>query len=242
MPEPKKTGSPAVRQMFASIAGRYDLLNRLFSLGADVRWRRQLAAEVPKTEDLPLLDVATGTADVALALEERCPGQGLIVGVDFTLPMLQVGAGKVAASGARRIRMAAGDAYSLPFRDGTFGAVTISFGLRNLAHRPEALREMARVLAPGGRAVILEFSPAHKPVLGPLFRFYFHTAVMPWIGGIVSGNPGAYRYLPESVQQFPGTKELAEEMTEAGFTKVTYRALAMGIAYLHMGEKAASSI
>lgn len=240
MSEPQKTGSPAVRQMFSSIAGKYDFLNRLFSLGTDVRWRRELVAQIP-AGDQPVLDVATGTADVALTLEERHPGKGLIVGADFTWSMLQVGAQKISKAPTRRIRLTAGDAYSLPFRDSTFGAVTISFGLRNLAHRPEALREMVRVLAPGGKVVILEFSPSHKPVLGPLFRFYFHT-VMPWVGGIVSGNPGAYRYLPESVQQFPGTKELAREMTEAGFTKVTYRALAMGIAYLHVGEKAASSV
>ena len=223
--------------MFSSIAGKYDFLNRLFSLGIDVRWRRELASEIPETDDHPILDVATGTADVALTLEERCPGDRLIVGIDFTLPMLQVGANKVSGNQERRIRLAAGDAYALPFRENTFGAVTIAFGLRNLAYRVDGLKEMARVLIPGGQVVILEFSPMDKPMIGRLFRFYFHR-VMPFFGGIISGNRGAYRYLPDSVDQFPGPVGLGQEMLEAGFTEVKCRALTMGIAYLHVGIKA----
>jgi demethylmenaquinone methyltransferase/2-methoxy-6-polyprenyl-1,4-benzoquinol methylase len=222
--------------MFSSIAGKYDLLNRLFSLGTDVRWRRELASEIPETENRPILDVATGTGDVALTLEERCSGDGLIVGTDFTLPMLQVGASKISDDGARRIRLTAGDAYALPFRENTFGAVTIAFGLRNLAHRAEGLAEMARVLIPGGRIVILEFSPMDRPFLGSLFRFYFRR-VMPLLGGIISGNRRAYDYLPESVDRFPDPVRLGQEMMEAGFTEVKYRSLTMGIAYLHIGEK-----
>ncbi len=236
MPEPTQTGSPAVRMMFASIAGKYDFLNRLFSLGTDVRWRRELASEIPVTGDQPILDIATGTADVALTLDDRSPGSRLIIGTDFTLPMLQVGAIKVSVNRARRIRLAAGDAYALPFRENTFGAVTIAFGLRNLAYRVDGLKEMARVLIPGGQVVILEFSPMDRPVIGRLFRFYFHR-VMPFIGGIISGNRGAYRYLPDSVDQFPGPVGLGQEMLEAGFTEVKCRALTMGIAYLHVGEK-----
>jgi len=222
--------------MFSSIAGKYDLLNRLFSLGTDVRWRRELASEIPEIGDQPILDVATGTADVALTLEEKCSGDGLIVGTDFTLPMLQVGADKVSENQARRIRLTAGDAYTLPFMENTFGAVTIAFGLRNLTHRVDGLKEMARVLTPGGRVVILEFSPMGRPVIGLLFRFYFHR-VMPFLGGIISGDRGAYRYLPESVDQFPNPVQLGQEMVEAGFTEVKYRALTMGIAFLHVGEK-----
>jgi len=240
MSESPKSGSPAVRKMFSSIAGSYDLLNRLFSLGTDVRWRRELASEIPDTDDHPILDVATGTADVALTLEESCTGDRLIVGTDFTLPMLQVGASKVSDNRARRIRLTAGDAYALPFRESSFGAVTIAFGLRNLAHRVDGLREMARVLTPGGRVVILEFSPMDSPVIGRLFRFYFHR-VMPFLGGIISGNRGAYRYLPDSVDQFPDPVMLGQEMMEAGFTDVKYRALTLGIAFLHIGEKRGSS-
>jgi demethylmenaquinone methyltransferase/2-methoxy-6-polyprenyl-1,4-benzoquinol methylase len=233
--EPIKTGSPAVRNMFSSIAGKYDFLNRLFSLGIDVRWRRELASEIPAADD-PILDVATGTADVALTLEGSSPGARLIVGTDFALPMLKVGMNKVSESRAKRISLSAGDAYALPFKENTFGAVTIAFGLRNLAYRVEGMKEMARVLVPGGRVVILEFSPMDRPVIGRLFRFYFHR-VMPLIGGIISGNRGAYHYLPESVDQFPDPIGLGQEMLEAGFTEVRCRALTMGIAYLHVGEK-----
>jgi demethylmenaquinone methyltransferase/2-methoxy-6-polyprenyl-1,4-benzoquinol methylase len=222
--------------MFSSIAGKYDLLNRLFSLGTDVRWRRELASEIPEGSDHPILDVATGTADVALTLQERCSGNRLIVGVDFTLPMLQVGAVKTMDRGAQKVKLTAGDAYALPFLPNTFGAVTISFGLRNLAHRVDGLKEMARVLVPGGRVIVLEFSPMDRRLIGPLFRFYFHR-VMPFIGGIISGDRGAYRYLPDSVDQFPDPLRLGHEMIEAGFTDVKYRALTMGIAYLHVGEK-----
>lgn len=237
MSEPTKTGSPAVRKMFSSIANRYDLLNRLFSLGTDVRWRKELASEIPVSSDLPILDVATGTADVALTLEEKCPGDRLIVGADFTLPMLLVGAKKVSDINSQRVRLTAGDAYALPFREGSFGALTIAFGLRNLAHRVDGLKEMARVLTPGGRVIILEFSPMDRPVIGCLFRFYFHR-IMPFLGGIISGDRGAYHYLPESVDKFPDPVSLGQEMMEAGFTDVKYRALTMGIAYIHTGVKA----
>lgn len=233
-----KHGSPAVKKMFSSIAGKYDFLNRLFSLGTDVRWRRELASEIPDTGQQPVLDVATGTGDVALTLEENCPGNRLIVGADFTLPMLKIGADKVTRNQATRVRLTASDAYTLPFRDNTFGAVTIAFGLRNLAYRVDGLKEMARVLTPGGRIVILEFSPMDRPVIGPLFRVYFHR-VMPFLGGFISGDRGAYHYLPESVDRFPDALQLGQEMLEAGFTDVKYRALTMGIAYIHVGEKAA---
>ncbi|MGD8352684.1 MAG: bifunctional demethylmenaquinone methyltransferase/2-methoxy-6-polyprenyl-1,4-benzoquinol methylase UbiE [Pseudomonadota bacterium] len=236
MPEHQKSGSPAVRKMFSSISGKYDLLNRLLSMGTDIRWRRELSSEVPDTGEAPVLDIATGTADVALAIEKHCPGDSLIVGIDFTIPMLKVGAEKVARTGRGRIKLTAGDAYSLPFKDSVFGAATIAFGLRNLSHRTDGLREMARVLVPGGRVVILEFSPMNKLVIGGFFRFYFHR-VMPVIGGIISGNRHAYVYLPESVDQFPDPVQLGREMMEAGFTDVKYRALTFGIAYIHVGEK-----
>jgi demethylmenaquinone methyltransferase/2-methoxy-6-polyprenyl-1,4-benzoquinol methylase len=230
------SGSPALRSMFSSIAGKYDLLNRLFSLGIDVKWRRELASEIPENGEKPILDIATGTADVALTLEKICQGNGLIVGIDFSLPMLRVGAAKASDKKANRIRFIAGDAYTLPFTDNTFSAATISFGLRNLAHRLDGLKQIFRVLMPGGRIVILEFSPMDRPILGPFFRIYFHR-IMPFLGGIVSGNRGAYIYLPESVAQFPDPARLGQEMTEAGFSDVRYRALTLGIVYLHTGIK-----
>jgi demethylmenaquinone methyltransferase/2-methoxy-6-polyprenyl-1,4-benzoquinol methylase len=236
MSEKQRAGSPAVKKMFSSIAGRYDLLNRLFSLGTDVRWRKELASEIPAGSVLPILDVATGTADVALTIEGKCAGDRLIIGADFTLPMLQVGAKKVSDSNAQKVRLTAGDAYALPFRDNSFGALTIAFGLRNLAHRVDGLKEMARVLTPGGRVIILEFSPMDRAVIGRLFRLYFHR-IMPLVGGIISGDRGAYHYLPESVDKFPDPVSLGQEMMEAGFTDVKYRALTFGIAYLHTGVK-----
>jgi demethylmenaquinone methyltransferase/2-methoxy-6-polyprenyl-1,4-benzoquinol methylase len=234
--EQKPSGSPAVRRMFSSIAGRYDLLNRLFSFGTDVRWRRELASEIGPGDGYPILDLATGTADVALTLEKEREGQQLIVGADFTLPMLKIGARKVEHREAKRIRLTAGDAYALPFVDDTFDAVTIAFGLRNLSYRVDGLREMLRVLRPGGRLVILEFTPIDRPIIGPLFNFYFHK-VMPVIGGIISGDLGAYRYLPRSVEAFPNPIALGQEMIEAGFEEIKYRPLTLGIACLHVGEK-----
>jgi demethylmenaquinone methyltransferase/2-methoxy-6-polyprenyl-1,4-benzoquinol methylase len=222
--------------MFSSISGKYDLLNRLFSFGTDVRWRRELASEIPLGDGFPILDLAAGTADVALTLDKERESQQLIVGADFTLPMLKIGAEKVDRRGSGRIVLTAGDAYALPFTDNTFDAVTIAFGLRNLTHRVDGLKEMLRVLRPGGRLVVLEFTHIDRPIIGPLFNFYFHK-VMPVIGGIISGDLGAYRYLPRSVEAFPNPVELGHEMLQAGFEEIKYRPLTMGIACLHVGEK-----
>ena len=171
-----------------------------------------------------------------MTLDDRSPGTRLIVGTDFTLPMLQVGAIKVSVNRARRIRLAAGDAYALPFRENTFGAVTIAFGLRNLAYRVDGLKEMARVLIPGGQVVILEFSPMDRPVIGRLFRFYFHR-VMPFIGGIISGNRGAYRYLAASARNFYTPMEVKQMLLETGFRQVEHRSLSGGIAGLTIAIK-----
>jgi demethylmenaquinone methyltransferase/2-methoxy-6-polyprenyl-1,4-benzoquinol methylase len=231
-----RSGSPAVKSMFAAIAGRYDLLNRLLSMGTDVRWRRELAAEVTPGSANPILDLATGTGDVALTLSREVAGENPIIGADFAMPMLQVAREKVSRDGTDRIRLSGADALNLPFAEGSFSAVTISFGLRNLPHRVHAMGEMNRVLAPGGRLIVLEFSKVQSPVIGPLFRFYFHK-VLPWLGGMISGHPGAYNYLPRSVDDFPDPLELGQEMFTAGFAEVRYRPLTFGIAYLHVAEK-----
>jgi demethylmenaquinone methyltransferase/2-methoxy-6-polyprenyl-1,4-benzoquinol methylase len=222
--------------MFSTIAGRYDLLNRIFSFGIDVIWRRELASELPSGDNQPVLDLATGTADVALTLEKRIPGNRLIVGTDFALPMLHEAAEKIARKRARRIRLIVGDALDLPLREDAFAAVTIAFGLRNLPDRQAGLQEMVRVLRPGGLVAVLEFSKMDRPIIGPVFRFYFNR-VIPFIGGIVSGNPGAYRYLPESVDSFPDPVQLGQEMLHAGLVNVLYRPMTFGIAWLHVGEK-----
>jgi demethylmenaquinone methyltransferase/2-methoxy-6-polyprenyl-1,4-benzoquinol methylase len=229
-------GSPKIRTMFSKIAGRYDLLNRLLSFGVDTRWRKELAEEVRVLEGVPILDLATGTADVALTLEKTVQHAPAIVGADFAIPMLHLASDKIIRRGVKKITLCAGDALALPFRDASFGSVTIAFGLRNLPDRTAGLREMLRMLKPGGKVIILEFTRMEHRLLGPLFRFYFHY-VLPILGGIISGSFGAYRYLPSSVDDFPDPVELGREMNEAGFTNVRYRPLSLGIACLHTGDR-----
>jgi demethylmenaquinone methyltransferase/2-methoxy-6-polyprenyl-1,4-benzoquinol methylase len=228
--------SVSIRKMFSRIAGRYDLLNRLLSFGVDTRWRKELAEEVNVSGEAPILDLATGTADVALTLERNLRDGQKIVGADFAIPMLHLASEKIHRQRGEKILLCAGDAQALPFRDASFGAVTIAFGLRNLPDRAAGLREMQRMLTPGGKVIILEFSRMEHKLLGPLFRIYFHY-VLPILGGIISGNFDAYRYLPSSVDDFPNPPELGLELSEAGFENVRYRTLSLGIACLHTGER-----
>lgn len=235
MTSPKR-GSDSIRNMFSSIAKRYDLLNRLLSFGLDVRWRRKLTSQMPIEDNGVALDLATGTGDVVLTLDRSLADSWKIIGADFTLPMLKIADRKLASRGSGRSHLTAGDAMSLPFQDSVFNAVTIAFGLRNLPDRPYALGEMLRVLVPGGKLIILEFTRINHPVTGPAFRFYFHN-VLPFLGGLISGNPGAYRYLPRSVDDFPDPAGLAREMEGAGFSSVSYSSLTWGVACLHIGSK-----
>ncbi|WP_457634367.1 bifunctional demethylmenaquinone methyltransferase/2-methoxy-6-polyprenyl-1,4-benzoquinol methylase UbiE [Oceanithermus desulfurans] len=223
-----------VRAMFGEIAPRYDLLNRLLSGGVDQRWRR-LAVRLA-TEKAPrrILDVATGTGDVALLLKRARP-EAEVVGADFTPQMLELARAK-AERAATDVRFVEADALALPFADASFDALTVAFGFRNFADYERGLAEFHRVLAPGGRAVILEFPPPPEGLLGRAYRFYFN-GVLPWIGGVVSGRPEAYRYLPSSVERFPRPERLAAMMQEAGFAGVRWRLLTGGIAAVHLGDK-----
>ena len=221
--------------MFAGIAGRYDLLNHLLSGNVDRKWRRS-AAEALRPSLPPgarVLDVACGTGDLALTLGDECAAE--VVGLDFCRPMLEI-AKRKAEGRARRVPFVEGDALRLPFADETFDAVTIAFGLRNLSGVEDGLRELRRVLRPGGVAAVLEFSSPVVPGFRALFRFYFER-VLPLVGGWVSGSRGAYEYLPDSVSKFPDQKRLAALMTEAGFEGVEYRNLTGGIAALHTGAR-----
>ncbi len=223
-----------VREMFGEIAPRYDLLNRLLSGGVDQRWRR-LAVRLA-TEKAPrrILDVATGTGDVALLLKRARP-EAEVVGGDFTPQMLELARAKAERAGVD-VRFVEADALALPFADASFDAITVAFGFRNFADYGRGLAEFQRVLAPGGRAVILEFPPPPKGFLGRAYRFYFWR-LLPWIGGVISGKPEAYRYLPSSVERFPEPERLAEMMRAAGFAEVRWRRLTGGIAAVHVGDK-----
>jgi demethylmenaquinone methyltransferase/2-methoxy-6-polyprenyl-1,4-benzoquinol methylase len=225
-----------VREMFAGIAGRYDLLNHLLSGNTDKRWRRLVAKRlqlVLSVEGASALDVACGTGDLALALAETTGA--FVVGTDFCRPMLEIAARKTATN-VMEIPFVEGDALKLPFADQSFDAVSIAFGLRNLSSVENGLKELWRVLKPTGRVAILEFSRPVVPGFRALFQFYF-TRVLPKLGGMISGSPGAYEYLPDSVSRFPDQKRLVAMMRDTGFDKVEYQNLTGGIAALHMGTR-----
>ena len=225
-----------VREMFAGIASRYDLLNHLLSGNTDKRWRRLVARKLQpalSVDGARALDVACGTGDLALALAAVTKAR--IVGTDFCRPMLEIAASK-ASMNVSEILFVEGDALKLPFADEAFNAVSIAFGLRNLSNVEEGLRELRRVLKPSGRVAILEFSKPVVPGFRALFQFYF-TRVLPKLGGMISGSRGAYEYLPDSVSRFPDQKRLAAMMREAGFEEVEYQNLTGGIAALHLGKR-----
>lgn len=238
MPNPElnasgKTG--AVRTMFAEIAPSYDRLNHLLSVNIDKRWRRLTVAklkDVLSRTDATALDLCCGTADLTLELAPHAR----VIGCDFCHPMLVIGNQKIAAGQALRAALAEGDALHLPFADASFDVVTVAFGLRNLENVEKGLAEIFRVLKPGGRAAILEFSKPVFPVFRQAFEFYFHK-ILPRIGALISGSKGAYSYLPRSVRNFPDQKRLAEMMRRAGFAKVHYHNLSGGIAALHLGDR-----
>jgi demethylmenaquinone methyltransferase / 2-methoxy-6-polyprenyl-1,4-benzoquinol methylase len=222
-----------VQAMFASIAHRYDLLNRVLSLGVDKGWRRAAAQEALLLHPHDLLDVATGTADFALELKRRSPDTS-VIGSDFVPQMLDIGRVKATAQHLD-IRLEEGDALNLPYPDASFDTVTCAFGFRNFSDYARGLAEFWRVLRPGGRCVILEFPPPAPGLFGSVFRFYFQH-VLPRIGGLISGNAGAYTYLPESVLAFPAPGKLANLMIATGF-RTRYRLLSFGIAAVHVGDK-----
>ncbi len=236
MPDIVDARGVEVERMFSAIAPRYDFLNRLLSAGRDRAWRRAAVAATALPQGGWLLDVCTGTADMALEAARQFP-EARIVGVDFSRPMITLGATKVErARLADRIQLQVAPAEALPFPDVSFDAVTVAFGLRNVPDRQRGLRDMCRVLRPGGRAVILEFTIPPGRLFRGAYLWYFHR-VLPWIGRLVSGHPSAYSYLPASVTDFPPPEGLATWMRGAGFTEVSYRLLTGGIVAIHVGRK-----
>lgn len=231
-----------IRRMFGQIAPWYDFLNHLLSLNVDKRWRDRTARLVPPGPATagPVLDLCTGTGDLALTYDREAHGALTIVGADFAHEMLVRAAQKADKAGASdRVKFVECDAQALPFADDTFQLVTVSFGLRNVTDPDKGLREMVRVTKPGGRVAVLEFSRPRNRVLGRLYLWYFRY-LLPLVGQLIARNrESAYRYLPASVLRFPDYEALADRMRAAGLTDVTFEPFTFGIATLYVGVKPA---
>ncbi len=227
-----------VRQMFGEIAGRYDFLNHLLSLNIDRYWRWRTIRAVPPKDDGPILDLCTGTGDLALAYHRASRGQTKIIGADFCHPMLVLGDAKRRGAGCNgQLTFVEADAQQLPFPDDFFSICCVAFGLRNVTDTDRGLREMTRVCRAGGRVVVLEFSlPTWRPLRAAYLAYFRH--VLPRIGQALSRNRhAAYSYLPATVGEFPAGEALAERMRQAGLAEVTFRPLTFGVATLYVGTK-----
>jgi demethylmenaquinone methyltransferase/2-methoxy-6-polyprenyl-1,4-benzoquinol methylase len=225
--------TPGSGAMFDAIAERYDLLNRVISLGVDQRWRKRTVRSLELSGPARVLDLATGTADLALMIAAMCP-EASVVGLDPSEKMLAVGHEKVAAKGlAARVELVVGDAQALPFADASFDAITMAFGIRNVPDRGRALTEMARVLRPGGRVGILELGEPRRGPLAALARFHVHT-VVPRLGAWLSRAP-EYRYLERSIAAFPPPEEFGALMERSGLALVAVEAFSFGACHLYVG-------
>ncbi|SRR6056297_1321324 len=234
IPEQGADREKQVQTIFSEIAPRYDLLNHVLSLNIDRAWRRK-AVDTLNWERTPggtFLDACAGTYDLALELADREDFRGDIVASDFAQPMLVVGHPKLEG---KRVVPVCGDTLALPFPDASFDGATVGFGVRNLADLDRGFREFRRVLKPGARLVVLEFTTPPNRLVNAGYQFYFNR-ILPVIGRIVSGHPWAYTYLPESVKRFPGPDELADKLVGAGFETAEYELLSFGIAAIHSAE------
>ena len=237
---PKRVSNPnpdAVRATFESVAPRYDLANHFLSGGIDFYWRNRLVKMAAEESCVNVLDLATGSGDVLFALRDGLPVETQMTGVDFCEPMLEEARCKRDAKGLDEIpnKFLWGDCLSLDFPDNSFDLITISFGLRNLADREQGLREMYRVLKPGGRLIVLEFS---QPFFWfrPLYYFYLRL-ILPWMARLVTGDREAYLYLGSSISAFPDRFGLVKEFENAGFEKIRFSSLTFAIVALHLGYK-----
>ena len=235
LPAPEEK-SQYVCAMFDAIAPRYDLLNSALSARLHHGWRRIAADAAQLKSGGTALDVCTGTGDLALELAQRAGPNGCIIGSDFSAPMLRLGEKKRQQRTIETMRFLLADTLSLPFDVNTFDAVTVAFGIRNVADVEAGIREMARVARPGGRIVILEFNAPRNPLFAALYRAYSFT-VLPWIGGIISGRRAAYSYLPSSIAAFFTRQEISAMMERAGLTGVTFTDLTLGTVVVHCGVK-----
>lgn len=228
--------SDYVKQIFSDIAPRYDLLNHLLSLNIDRIWRRKAIAKlgVSRSPNGSYLDLCAGTLDVSAALASSQGFQGRIVAADFAEPMLRAG---MAKARGRAINPVTADALRLPLGSGSMAGAIVAFGIRNVSGLDAGLSEVHRVLEPGAKFVILEFSTPPSKIVNAGYQLYFNR-ILPAIGGLISGHRTAYQYLPRSVANFPAEPELASRMTSAGFRNVSWNSLSLGIAAIHVGEKA----
>jgi|TARA_B110000116_G_C16800129_1_gene569733 demethylmenaquinone methyltransferase/2-methoxy-6-polyprenyl-1,4-benzoquinol methylase len=223
-----------VQTIFSEIAPRYDLLNHLLSLNIDRIWRKKAirALEWESKSTGRYLDSCAGTFDLGLELVKQRAFAGVVVSSDFALPMLKRGLHKITSE----IFPVCGDALRMPFPPGSFDGAMVGFGIRNLANLETGFRDLARVLRPGGKLVILEFSVPPNWILRKLYHFYFHN-VLPIVGRILSGHAWAYTYLPESVRDFPGPQELSKKLLKAGFKEVTWRFITGGVVTIHVAVR-----
>lgn len=230
---PKKEG---IRKLFDKIASDYDRLNHLLSLNIDKGWRRKAVREIADAETpLQVLDVACGTADFTIAIARKLPEGSRVQGIDLSEEMMKVGREKIARAGVEAT-LSQGDCEALDFAEGTFDRVSVGFGVRNFVQLEQSLREMHRVLRPGGKLVVLELSLPGNPVVRWAYKLYF-LKILPVVGGWLSGERGAYDYLPASVLRFPAPERFVQMMRESGFSTVRHRAFTFGICRMYVGEK-----
>lgn len=224
-----------VKGIFNDIAPKYDLLNHLLSMNIDKGWRRKAMKCLGEKEKGYLLDVACGTGDFSIAAHRA--GVRQVTGIDISENMVEVGRRKIQEAGlSEKIDLRTGDSEKMEFADATFDAVTVAFGVRNFEHLNLGLQEMQRVLKPGGKVIILEFSMPERFPMKQMYKFYFRY-ILPTVGGWISGNKGAYTYLPESVMKFPQGREFLDIMAACGFVGATQKKLSFGIASLYVATK-----
>lgn len=233
---PQNKDSKHVKHMFNEIAKTYDPINRVLSLGMDQRWRKKVAKYLPQKQNIYLLDLATGTADQLIALFESGASIHSAIGIDLASEMISIGEKKIQAkSYAKQIELQVGDAMHLPFEEAIFDACTFSFGIRNTADPLHCLEEILRVLKPGGRCLILEFSLPPFPIRLPYL--WYLRYVLPWLGGKLSKKPKAYRYLNQTIESFPSGESFLALMQRAGFAHSKAYLMAFGAVSLYVGEK-----
>jgi demethylmenaquinone methyltransferase/2-methoxy-6-polyprenyl-1,4-benzoquinol methylase len=234
---PLDKSNQRVRAMFGQIAGRYDLMNHLLSLNIDRRWRRQTVERLRLDRQEPVLDVCTGTGDLALEISRRVGPSVSVIGSDFCHPMLDVATGKAARAESKSVRFVEADAQRLPFADNTFQCVTVAFGLRNIADTDRGIDEMLRVCVAGGQVAVLEFSRSNTLGLKQAYEFYFKY-LLPMVGQRLAKNDkSAYHYLPQSVAQFPCGEALVERMKQRGLRNVRMYPMTFSVATLYVGDK-----